>query len=54
MFSIKNLPERNPYLGPIREHLPDLMWSALTDEEKWYNVFYEAYISNPYMRIIFL
>ena len=41
MFSSYQQPEQNPYLGSIREHLPDSMWSDLTDEEKWYNVFYE-------------
>lgn len=41
MFSLHNVPEQNPYLGAIREHLPDSMWLDLTDEEKWHNVFYE-------------
>jgi len=41
MFLSHNLPEHNPYLGSIREHLPDSMWIGLTDEEKWHNVFYE-------------
>ena len=45
MFLHRSIPDQNPYLGDIREQLPDLMWLDLTDSEKWHNVFYEEVTS---------